>query len=123
MLELEAGEKLVGVTHIGDSIRWEISPTISGSGPDATPILIIKPRISGLDTTMVVPTDRRAYYVRRQSKPAEYLARVAFVYPETAGKHGSCIWPGQHEQELQEKAQASACHTSQYCNRESVLEL
>src|SRR5215472_7725602 len=61
MVELEPGEKIVGEPHIGDSIRWEICPTSSGSGADSTPILIIKPRISGLDTTMVVPTDRRAY--------------------------------------------------------------
>lgn len=106
MLELEAGEKLVGEPHIGDSIRWEISPTISGSGPDATPILIIKPRISGLDTTMVVPTDRRAYYVRLQSKPAEYVARVAFAYPEDRRQEWQLYLAKQHEQELQEKAQA-----------------
>src|SRR5260370_10511836 len=82
ILELEPGEKIVGEPHIGDSIRWEISPSVSGSGPDATPLIIIKPRIAGLDTTMVVPTDRRAYYVRLESKPNEYIARVAFSYPE-----------------------------------------
>ena len=37
ILELEPGEKIVGEPHIGDSIRWEISPSVSGSGPDATP--------------------------------------------------------------------------------------
>ncbi len=58
MVELEPGEKIIGEPHIGDSVRWEVAPTASGSGPDSTPILIIKPRISGLDTTMVVPTDR-----------------------------------------------------------------
>src|SRR5258707_10748938 len=82
ILELEPGEKIAGEPHIGDSIRWEISPSASGSGPDATPLIIIKPRIAGLDTTMVVPTDRRAYYVRLESKPNEYIARVAFSYPE-----------------------------------------
>jgi P-type conjugative transfer protein TrbG len=111
MLELEAGEKLVGEPHIGDSIRWEISPTISGSGPDATPILIIKPRISGLDTTMVVPTDRRAYYVRLQSKPAEYVARVAFAYPEDRRQEWQLYLAKQHEQELQEKAKAERVAT------------
>jgi P-type conjugative transfer protein TrbG len=39
--------------------------------------------MAGLDTTMVIPTDRRAYYVRLQSKPEEFLARVAFSYPES----------------------------------------
>jgi type IV secretion system protein TrbG len=106
MLELERGEKLIGEPHIGDSIRWEISPTVSGSGTDATPILIIKPRISGLDTTMVIPTDRRAYYVRLESKPSEYVARVAFAYPEDRREEWLLYLAKQQERELQEKAQA-----------------
>ena len=108
MVELEPGEKIVGEPHIGDSIRWEISPAASGSGPDTTPILIIKPRISGLDTTMVVPTDRRAYYIRLQSKPAEYVARVAFTYPEDRNRQWQVFLAKQHEQEQQEKAQRVA---------------
>jgi len=35
---------------------------------------------------MVIPTDRRAYYLRLQSKPDDYLARVAFAYPEDQGQ-------------------------------------
>jgi P-type conjugative transfer protein TrbG len=108
MVELEPGEKIVGEPHIGDSVRWEISPTASGSGPDSTPILIIKPRISGLDTTMIVPTDRRAYYIRLQSKPAEYVARVAFTYPEDRNRQWQVFLAKQHEQEQQEKAQRVA---------------
>jgi type IV secretion system protein TrbG len=103
MVELEPGEKIIGEPHIGDSVRWEIAPTVSGSGPDSTPILIIKPRISGLDTTMVVPTDRRAYYIRLQSKPAEYVARVAFTYPEDHNRQWQVFLAKQHEQEEQEK--------------------
>src|SRR6266481_2048202 len=103
MVELEPGEKIIGEPHIGDSVRWEIAPTVSGSGPDSTPILIIKPRISGLDTTMVVPTDRRAYYIRLQSKPAEYVARVAFTYPEDHNRQWQVFLAKQHEQEQQEK--------------------
>ena len=105
MVELEPGEKIIGEPHIGDSVRWEIAPTASGSGPDATPILIIKPRISGLDTTMVVPTDRRAYYIRLQSKPAEYVARVAFTYPEDLNRRWQVFLAKQREQEQQQKAQ------------------
>lgn len=104
ILELEPGEKIVGEPHIGDSIRWEISPTASGSGPDATPLVIIKPRIAGLDTTMVVPTDRRAYYVRLESKPNEYVARVAFSYPEESQQKWQEYLAKQREQ--QDKATA-----------------
>ena len=82
VVELEAGEKLVGEPHVGDSVRWEISPASAGNGESAMPLIVIKPTAAGLDTTMMVPTDRRAYYLRLQSKPDEYLARVAFSYPE-----------------------------------------
>jgi P-type conjugative transfer protein TrbG len=106
ILELEAGEKIVGEPHIGDSIRWEISPSVSGSGPDAIPLIIIKPRIAGLDTTMVVPTDRRAYYVRLESKPNEYVARVAFSYPEDSKQKWQEYLAKQREAEQQEKIAA-----------------
>jgi type IV secretion system protein VirB9 len=108
MIELEPGEKIVGEPHVGDSIRWEISPTSSGNGPDSTPILIIKPRIAGLDTTMVVPTDRRAYYIRLQSKPTEFVARVAFTYPEDRNRQWQVFLAKQQEQEEQAKAQRVA---------------
>ena len=106
ILELEPGEKIAGEPHIGDSIRWEISPSASGSGPDATPLIIIKPRIAGLDTTMVVPTDRRAYYVRLESKPNEYVARVAFSYPEDSKQKWQEYLVKQREAEREEKAAA-----------------
>src|SRR6202795_2827347 len=106
ILELQPGEKIVGEPHIGDSIRWEISPSVSGSGPDATPLIIIKPQIAGLDTTKVVPTDRRAYYVRLESKPNEYIARVAFSYPEDANQKWQEYLVKQREAEQEEKAAA-----------------
>jgi type IV secretion system protein VirB9 len=31
---------------------------------------------------MLITTDRRAYYLRLISKPAEYVARIAFAYPD-----------------------------------------
>ena len=82
VVELQPGEKLVGEPQIGDSVRWEISPASAGSGESAMPLIVIKPTAAGLDTTMMIPTDRRAYYLRLQSKPDDYLARVAFSYPQ-----------------------------------------
>jgi P-type conjugative transfer protein TrbG len=82
IVELEAGEKLSGEPHVGDSVRWVISPAMSGSGRQEVSMLVIKPKQAGLDTTLLVTTDRRAYYLRLVSKPEDYLARVAFAYPE-----------------------------------------
>jgi type IV secretion system protein VirB9 len=72
----------MGEPQIGDSVRWIISPATSGSGDQATPMIVVKPKQAGLDTNLLVTTDRRAYYLRLISKPDEYLARIAFAYPE-----------------------------------------
>lgn len=82
VVELEAGEKLVGEPHIGDSVRWLVAPALSGRADSPTTMIVLKPKQAGLDTNLLVNTDRRAYYLRLISKPEEYLARVAFAYPE-----------------------------------------
>jgi type IV secretion system protein VirB9 len=82
LIELEAGEKIVGEPHIGDSVRWNISPAMYGTGEQATAVIILKPQMPGLDTNLLITTDRRAYYLRLISKPEDYVARVAFAYPE-----------------------------------------
>lgn len=85
MIELQAGEKIVGEPQIGDSVRWHVAPAIYGRGDEATPMIVLKPQAPGLDTNLLITTDRRAYYVRLISKPEEYVARVAFQYPEDDG--------------------------------------
>jgi type IV secretion system protein VirB9 len=82
VLELQPGEKIVGEPHIGDSVRWSIAPASAGRPDLSTSMIVIKPKQAGLDTNLLVTTDRRAYYVRLISKPEEYLARVAFSYPD-----------------------------------------
>src|SRR5579872_4554377 len=68
ILELQPGEKLNGEPQIGDSVRWQITPAVYGTGVDGTPIIVVKPTASGLDTNLLVTTDRRAYYLRLISK-------------------------------------------------------
>jgi P-type conjugative transfer protein TrbG len=82
IVELQAGEKIVGEPQIGDSVRWNISPGMYGDGDQATQMIVLKPQEAGLDTNLLVATDRRAYYLRLVSKPQEYVARVAFRYSE-----------------------------------------
>ena len=40
----------------------------------------MKPKTIGLDTALLVATDRRAYYVRLLSRSDRYMARIAFDY-------------------------------------------
>jgi type IV secretion system protein VirB9 len=82
IIELQAGEKVVGEPQIGDSVRWNIAPAMYGMGDQATSIIVLKPQNAGLDTNLLITTDRRAYYLRLVSKPEEYVARIAFAYAE-----------------------------------------
>jgi type IV secretion system protein VirB9 len=103
VIELEAGEKVVGEPQIGDSVRWIISPATSGSGDLITAMIVVKPKQAGLDTNLLVTTDRRAYYLRLIAKPDDYLARIAFAYPENE----AAKWKGaQDEQRRREDADA-----------------
>ena len=81
-IELELGEHLQSEPQLGDSRRWEITPVLSGSGLDETPILIVKPIEAGLETDLIVPTDRRTYVIRLVSDPTRFVSRLAFQYPD-----------------------------------------
>src|SRR5438552_13272057 len=81
ILELQPGEKLNGEPQIGDSLRWQITPAAYGTGVDGTPVIVVKPTAPGLDTKLLVTSDRRAYYLRLISKAEDYVSRVGFEYP------------------------------------------
>ena len=80
-VELQPGEHLQSQPQIGDSRRWEITPVMSGSGLDQTPLLVVKPIEAGLETDLIIPTDRRTYVVRLISDPTRFVSRLAFQYP------------------------------------------
>ncbi|MFS8085620.1 MAG: TrbG/VirB9 family P-type conjugative transfer protein, partial [Acidobacteriota bacterium] len=82
VIELEPGERLVGDPQIGDAVRWVVSATRTGGGAGRAPaeLLIVKPKTIGLDTALLVATDRRAYYLRLLSRSDRYMARIAFDY-------------------------------------------
>jgi type IV secretion system protein TrbG len=86
IVELQAGEQLVGEPQIGDSVRWNIAPALYGKADGQTTLIVIKPQDSGLDTNLLVTTNRRAYYLRLISKPVDYVARVSFAYPNDAAE-------------------------------------
>jgi type IV secretion system protein VirB9 len=105
MIEIETGEKLVGEPHIGDSVRWNISPAMYGNGGSATSVIVIKPQSAGLDTNLLITTDRRAYYLRLVSKPEDYVARLAFAYPEDEQKKRQ--WQEHLARQKQESSEAA----------------
>lgn len=79
-VELEPGEQVSSV-NLGDAVRWLVEPALSGSGDAAIQHLVIKPLDVGLETSLMVTTDRRTYHLRLRSHRTEYMPRVAFSYP------------------------------------------
>jgi type IV secretion system protein TrbG len=107
-IELQEGEVVQGAPHIGDSVRWKVSPALSGSDEHRVTHLIVKPTESGLDTNLIVPTDRHTYHIRLVSSSYRYISSVAFQYPDeqsqswssfehSTGGAGSSSGPGSAE--------------------------
>ena len=82
-LALQPGE-IVNAVNLGDSVRWKITPSISGSGGTQTTHLIIKPTDAGLISSLDVETNRRTYAVKLVSTQASWMPLVAFNYPDDA---------------------------------------
>lgn len=82
-IALQPGE-YVNSIQLGDTARWTVEPAISGSGAGETQHLMVKPFDVGLETSLVVATDRRVYHIRLRSHRKEYMPQVSFTYPEEA---------------------------------------
>lgn len=82
-VELQPGEQVNGI-HLGDVARWTVEPAVTGQGGNEVQHLIIKPMDTGLETSLIVTTDRRTYHLRLRSHRTEFMPRVAFIYPEDA---------------------------------------
>ncbi|MDQ0561869.1 type IV secretion system protein VirB9 [Rhizobium mesoamericanum] len=80
-IELQGGE-IVRDVLIGDTVRWKVEPATSGANAGQAIHLIVKPSEPGLVTSMVITTSRRTYHIQLKSHPSQYMARVAFEYPE-----------------------------------------
>lgn len=82
-VELQAGEQVNSI-HLGDTARWTVEPAITGSGPAEVQHLIIKPMDVGLETSLIVTTNRRTYHFVLRSHRTQFMPRVAFTYTEDA---------------------------------------
>lgn len=79
-VSLEAGE-IVNDVHLGDTIRWEVSPSVSGEAPNQVVHAVIKPSEVGIETSMMITTDRRVYHMTLKSAAEDYMPSVTFHYP------------------------------------------
>jgi P-type conjugative transfer protein TrbG len=77
-LTLGAGETLVSKAA-GDTVRWQIGETNSGDGTGQRTHVLLKPLQRGLETNLVLTTNRRVYFIDLKSGNASgFNAAIAW---------------------------------------------
>lgn len=82
-IALQPGETLVAVAS-GDTARWVIGDTTSGSGAEKRTHILVKPFSAGLSTNLVITTDRRSYHIALTSMTKTAMAALSWTYPQDA---------------------------------------
>jgi type IV secretion system protein VirB9 len=80
-IALQPGEAL-GAIAAGDTVRWVIGDTSSGSGAAKRTHVLVKPFTSGLATNVVITTDRRTYHLALTSTGSTAMAALSWTYPQ-----------------------------------------
>jgi len=80
-IALQPGEQLISVSS-GDTQRWILGDTVSGTGEAEQVHILVKPVESGLSTNLVITTSLRAYHVELTSFRETYMAAVSWRYPQ-----------------------------------------
>lgn len=83
-IALQPGEQLVGSGPVaaGDTVRWIIGDTESGTAGSKQVHILVKPTRPDLQTNLVINTDRRTYHLELRSTPSTYMASVSWQYPQ-----------------------------------------
>lgn len=81
VISLQPGEELVTVAA-GDTVRWIVGDTSSGSGTDLRVNVLVKPTRTGLKTNLVITTSRRTYLIELTSTEKAWMASVSWDYPK-----------------------------------------
>ena len=81
VIALQPGEELVTVAA-GDTVRWIVGDTSSGSGDVLRVNVMVKPIRSGLKTNLVITTNRRTYLLELTSTEKTWMASVSWEYPK-----------------------------------------
>lgn len=81
VVALQPGEELVSFSA-GDTVRWIVGDTVSGSGASQRVNLLVKPIRSGLRTNLVISTSKRTYLLELTSTEKAWMASASWEYPK-----------------------------------------
>jgi len=83
-IALQEGEQLAGAGPVaaGDTVRWIIGDTTSGTGASTRVHILVKPTRADLVTNLVINTDRRTYHLELHATLSTYMASLSWSYPQ-----------------------------------------
>jgi len=106
---LQPGEQVNSI-DLGDTARWTINPAIEGAGSREIQHIIIKPLDVGIETSLIVTTNRRTYHFQLRSHRTRYMPKIAFTYPEDA----MMKWERIKRKETKERQDKTIPETGEY---------
>lgn len=97
-IALEPGEYPTSPADRGDS-RWTVNPRYSGTGAQRTFHVVVAPSDAGLDSSLVLRTDRRVISIRLISRVRDYMPLVKIDHPQAteAAEWAGVLASGQRE--------------------------
>lgn len=85
-IALEPGEALSpkGAVAAGDTLRWIVGESESGTGVSRQVHVLVKPVDPDIETNLVIATDRRTYHLELRSGGRRWMAQASWRYPQGA---------------------------------------
>ena len=83
-IELQPGEHLTTDNDrpkAADTVEWIADAVTAGEGAEKRTIILVKPIVTGVETNMLIPTNRHVYHLLLRSDSQVYMPLVGFSYP------------------------------------------
>jgi type IV secretion system protein VirB9 len=82
VIQLQQGEVPIGTPYLSDTLRWELAGDVWAMDNGVqTQLIMIKPLEIGLNTNMIIITNKRIYQIILSSTSDMYMPMVKFRYP------------------------------------------
>lgn len=105
-IQLQPGE-IIKEIQLGDTVRWQVAPSLSGNGDTQVSHVVVKPTDSGLATTLDIFTDLRSYHINLKSTKISYFPVVSFGYSDELKEKWDAYQKGVHTAQLKKTMQVN----------------
>lgn len=82
-IALQPGE-LINDVKVGDQSRWVLDGAVVGTNENRIEHILIKPKQAGLENTLFIATNMRAYSLNLISHATENMGKVGFTYSDSS---------------------------------------